>query len=77
MRNPLPRSPGAIALAIAVLAYLAGDLSTAVAGDMAVATPVHAVTDHYGAVSVVDPYRWLEDPSSPAVQAWTLSLIHI
>jgi protease II len=33
-------------------------------------TPVHPVVDHYFGHAVVDPYRWLENPKSPAVKAW-------
>src|SRR5438876_10539131 len=32
---------------------------------------VHAVTDTLHGVPVEDPYRWLEDSSSPDVQKWT------
>jgi prolyl oligopeptidase len=35
------------------------------------ATPVVDATDVYHDVTVHDPYRWLEDGSAPAVQAWT------
>ena len=28
-------------------------------------------TDHYGATTVTDDYRWLEDAASPAVKEWT------
>lgn len=34
-------------------------------------TPVAPVTDTYHGDVVTDPYRWLEDSDSPAVQAWT------
>lgn len=34
-------------------------------------TPVAPVTDTYHGEPVVDPYRWLEEGDSPAVQAWT------
>src|SRR5947207_8699690 len=34
-------------------------------------TAVHAVTDTLHGVPVEDPYRWLEDSSSPDVQKWT------
>jgi prolyl oligopeptidase len=33
-------------------------------------TPKKPVTDHYGTLSVVDDYRWLEDGRDPAVHAW-------
>ncbi len=35
------------------------------------ATPKKPVTDEYHGVKVVDDYRWLEDRSDPAVQAWS------
>jgi prolyl oligopeptidase len=35
------------------------------------ATPQRPVTDEYHGVKVVDNYRWLEDRSDPAVQAWS------
>jgi prolyl oligopeptidase len=35
------------------------------------ATDRRPVTDTYGAVKIVDDYRWLENPKDPAVQAWT------
>ncbi|HTX13925.1 MAG TPA: hypothetical protein VMD77_01435, partial [Candidatus Baltobacteraceae bacterium] len=31
---------------------------------------VDHVTDTYGAVTVADPYRWLEDQNSPETRAW-------
>jgi len=34
------------------------------------ATPVHEVTDEYFGVKVTDPYRWIENTSSPEVIAW-------
>ena len=34
------------------------------------ATPVHEVTDTYFGVKVTDPYRWIENTSSPEVIAW-------
>ena len=35
------------------------------------ATPKKPVTDVYNGVSVTDDYRWLENPSDPAVRAWS------
>ena len=35
------------------------------------ATPRRPVTDVYHGVSVVDPYRWLEEADDPEVQAWS------
>ena len=32
--------------------------------------PVRPVTDTYGATTVVDPYRWLENAADPEVRAW-------
>ena len=33
-------------------------------------TPLHPVVDRYFGHAVADPYRWLENPKSPAVKAW-------
>jgi prolyl oligopeptidase len=33
-------------------------------------TPVREVTDDYFGTKVADPYRWLEDMTSPDVAAW-------
>ena len=33
-------------------------------------TPSKPVTDIYHGTAVVDPYRWMEDQQSPAMQAW-------
>jgi prolyl oligopeptidase len=33
-------------------------------------TPTNPITDTYHGVEVIDNYRWLEDGSDPAVQAW-------
>src|SRR5271169_5993349 len=35
------------------------------------ATPKKPVIDEYHGVKVTDDYRWLEDYSDPAVQAWS------
>ncbi len=34
-------------------------------------TPARPVMDHYHGVAVTDPYRWLENGDSAAVQAWS------
>jgi prolyl oligopeptidase len=34
-------------------------------------TPKKPITDTYHGVAVIDPYRWLEDGSDKAVQAWS------
>lgn len=34
------------------------------------ATPMHAAASTLHGVTVSDPYRWLENPADPAVQAW-------
>ncbi len=55
-----------------VAAMLAGALSPGRAADPgAPATPVQTVIDHYHAVAVRDPYRWLEDGASTRVQDWS------
>ena len=41
------------------------------AASMPPATPRKPVTDSYFGVNVADPYRWLEDPADPSVQAWS------
>jgi prolyl oligopeptidase len=33
-------------------------------------TPVKPVTETFGRVTITDPYRWLEDQSSPETRAW-------
>ena len=33
-------------------------------------THVVPVTDHYGNITVTDPYRWLEEQTSPETRAW-------
>jgi prolyl oligopeptidase len=33
-------------------------------------TPVKPVTETFGSVTITDPYRWLEDQSSPETRAW-------
>jgi prolyl oligopeptidase len=44
------------------------------------ATDIHAplsavrpVTDHYGDLTVIDPYRWLENASDPKVKQWSIA----
>src|SRR6266699_1145377 len=36
-------------------------------------TPVRPVIDTYHGTAVTDPYRWLEETSTPEVQAWMQS----
>lgn len=64
MSHPLRRLP-AFALA-------AGFAFAAHAGEtpQAPATPLHAAATTLHGVTVSDPYRWLEHPDDPAVQAW-------
>jgi prolyl oligopeptidase len=54
-------------LAVVLPALLSGALALA----QDAATPTVDVADVYHGVTVRDPYRWLEDGSAPAVQAWT------
>ena len=57
------RCPPALALLATVAAY-AGDAKPPPASPTrAAATALHGIT-------VNDPYRWLENPQDPAVQAW-------
>ena len=54
------------------VALVAGLLSGALAGPVLQppVAPVRPVTDHYFGMSVVDPYRWMEDRSSPEFIAY-------
>jgi prolyl oligopeptidase len=57
-----------------MLAAYALSLSTAslsAADHNAPPTPVKIVTDSYGDVKVVDPYRWLENGTDPKVHQWS------
>ena len=55
---------------IVLVALLASGLTTAATAQSLPATPKRPVTDTYFGKQVVDNYRWLEDTSSPEVQAW-------
>lgn len=56
----------AVAILMCALAY-----PDSGAGQAPPKTEQRPVTDTYGSVTVVDPYRWLEDWTDPAVGAWT------
>ena len=67
---------GSIRTGLAVLACMTivqqGSATPGLAADRgAPATAVQPVTDRYHGVAVLDPYRWLEDGSSPRVVAWS------
>ena len=51
--------------------YLAGDTIIPSRGPQGPATPRHPVSDEYFGTKIPDDYRWLEDGSDPAVQAWS------
>jgi prolyl oligopeptidase len=61
------------ALAPCLCLLLAGATPSATAAALpAIDTPVRPITDTYHGVTVVDPYRWLEQPADdPEVKAWT------
>lgn len=65
----MPRAVSALAVALGLAAS-----ASAAAPAPAPAPPptrVAPVTDTYHGVSVVDPYRWLEDWNDPQVKAWS------
>jgi len=61
-----------VTLATALLAYSVVWLipPAAYALDPPLSAPVRPVTDDYFGTKVVDPYRWLENPSDPEVKTW-------
>jgi prolyl oligopeptidase len=60
---------------LAILLSVSVALPALAADELAPPTPVKNVTDTFAeppvTVSIVDPYRWLEDPTDPAVQRWS------
>ena len=57
-----------------VILVLFGNASGGRAGDAgAPATPVDVVSEVYNDVTVVDPYRWLENGADPKVHDWSVA----
>jgi prolyl oligopeptidase len=67
-------------LALIMLAA-AGDRPSEIRGGNGVTLPapppatVQPITDSVNGTSIADPYRWLEDPQSPATRAWIESQV--
>jgi prolyl oligopeptidase len=72
MPGPAPSAlpPASSASASTSASASASTSASVLAGPRPPATPKKPVSTTYHGVTVVDDYRWLEDPSDPAVKAW-------